>query len=770
MTNYWLNILSQVGSFVSTFVFFTLALSFWGRQGLRLSVKGDEFRYGDPLTLAAGGAILAFSSWVLTLVLSNLRLYLLVFLYSGAFLAILEIVVFYLPIFLRQKDKFAAVKKILQNHELWLAGVILAGVLSFFYAAIWPSGRFEVWLFGSVDYLNWALLTDYWLGADPKVLNFTYNSLIMTKDSFGAQVLFAAYALAAGQTALWAVFGFMGAMVVGAGLVIHWFLRRIFGLGFWVSLALTLGVTGGAFYNFLIFKGLVGQLVGSLAYLVALREMFQWPKNLGKKEYISFFWPIFWLFLAYQGAFIAYVFFLVLAGGIRRFCLWDQGHNLVRRIGATLWGGLKPVALTTGLCFILTPFMAFWLIRRSFETATQTEGWQISFLSPWLLSGLPIYRVEYFTVLSSAAPVYWYFIFFLGLFILGFLANRLGFKYQDESDSKREGQDVKSSDQNVKSIKALILIFSAAIVLYFFGYYFFDNRYQVWKFISYVGLPLAFIYPALIIFVAFKFTNYFIRYVPLVFLAAFSLFWGIGFDNLKDLTEFPEKFYKVMSARTYLAALRDIITRARPGTYFQLNLMRVDDAFFGAEFFKFNSKHKFSYTYGNLHFSPTNVWPYLLTKDSLFTIISDRNYQGLFNGELSERVYNGLFVFDRTWLNEHGYAKIYGILVNEDWAFIKNYVLIKILAPKNLWGQKANLNVALKVEAKNTALKLSSVSLSFNGQSLNLPLIDGQVKLSSEVAIPENGFLMTGLVVDKDLQKDFEATIFMERVELKPII
>ncbi|MDR2457070.1 MAG: hypothetical protein LBD41_01095, partial [Clostridiales Family XIII bacterium] len=82
-----------MGSFVSTFAIFTLALSFWGRLALWPLKLERGSNYGDPLTLVAGGALFMFIGQSLKYIIPDFKIYLYCFFYIGCILFVLELII-----------------------------------------------------------------------------------------------------------------------------------------------------------------------------------------------------------------------------------------------------------------------------------------------------------------------------------------------------------------------------------------------------------------------------------------------------------------------------------------------------------------------------------------------------------------------------------------------------------------------------------------------------------------------------------------------------
>jgi hypothetical protein len=545
MLSYLENIFVSIGTFVSLFIFYTLVISFWGRLviwGARLERKP---RYGDPLTLVAGSALLAFVGWTLQEFTPSLRSYLLIFLYGGAFLAALELIILRLPWFFRQKDKKNVLAKVIQRHSLFLSAISLAVVMAFFHSAIWPSGQMESWLFGGGDYHNWPFLADYWQGLyDPADMNFTPNEIVILKDSFGTLILMVLWAMASGQTALFVLSGFLLTMVIWSGVSIIAIVRKNFSLGFWAAWAITIGVIGGGFYTYLVFRGQSGHLVAIVSYLVALRELFFWPDRPSLRDTVRFSLPIFLLFLTYQSGYCAFVFVLAVAAATRHFCQFNCGFSIFGLLKSGM-AGVKPVILATLGSALLTPFLGYWLFIRTYSAAVQSIGWKLSFINPFLLSGIPFFRREFFDGANQLPSVnWWYFLFFAIILGLTFLASK---------------KALTEPAIEIKNIYITVIIFMITIIMYIIGYYNFDNRYQVWKFIAYVGLPLSFVPTALLALVVIRGKSALFKTLFYGLLLCFIVFNGIKIDKLSGITELQFKFYDIMSSKTYQSAVRNII-------------------------------------------------------------------------------------------------------------------------------------------------------------------------------------------------------------------
>jgi hypothetical protein len=623
-----------------------------------------------------------------------------------------------------------------------MVGIILALIFSFFHSAIWESGQLDVWRCFNPDYYVWGWVTDYWLGlVDPIAFNLNHSSIKYTENSIGALILFAMWALAAGKTAMYSISGFMGSQVILAGIFIQALVRKIFGLGFWSSLAISIGILGGAFFNYLVFAGQVGQLVATTAYLGAMAQIFSCSNRSGRREWASFFIPLLLLFLAYQGGFGAYVFFLALACSIVNYFGLEASKSWLRRIKLAVLGGIKPVFIATSLCFLVAPVMGCYLINRSVETAQQLSGWKLSFISPWLISGFPIYRPEYFLDKTDQPHFYWYLLFLTLIGALTYMANK---PLEARSDRTTSG------NISIKKINSATIIFVISIIIYIFSYYLFDNRYQVWKFISFMGLPLSFVFIGLLVLAIKRITKALIRRLLVSLLVVWILAFGIGLENFQNLTKIPKKYYDLTSARPLLNIIRNIIINSGYKTHFILNFRRLEEIFLATEFFKLNSKYKFTLIYGNQIAKSKDVLSLILRNSTNYIFISDQNCDNVYNNcAIAER--GKILVNDMNWIDDHGIAQFYGLDRYRNWFLYKNWLKIKILVPKALRGKRAILSVNLKEYDKNPGhCRVTQARLAIGSKGEYEPVHGDVLKLMTEVneTVTTNGLIIASVVLD----------------------
>jgi hypothetical protein len=465
-------------------------------------------KYGEPLVLAAGCIGLFFGGFFLYIFVENYQKFLLSIYWAGAFGAFLDTFFSVFHMFKSEKNRLSVFHKWFLNHQSFLAVCLLAGVLSFFQFVFWDSGQMNSSLLGSPDYLNWGKMADFWINStDPASWRFPEppnwrpmtHSLVMFKDLLGTKMLFAAYAAALGQSASMTVSGFMLTLLLWLALPIHSLVRKIFGLGFWTSLLVAIGTIGGLLFHFSVYKGQFGELVTALGYLAAINELYSQSRSwFNFRTVAKLFTCVFLVFMACQDSFLVFSFFLAVSGVIYHFFLTKK--PLLARVKKSLYAGITPVFLSTILSAAVMPSIAFIIVYKILEPVRQMVSWNISLINPWLMTGLPFYKFRYFTSLSQPSLL-GYCLFFCFLFFLLFYLNKYNNLLAIKYIINKRTYCYCNFNINIRYIISIIITFSVINLMYLFVYYFYDNKYQAWIFISCIGFPLSFVILSLIIII-----------------------------------------------------------------------------------------------------------------------------------------------------------------------------------------------------------------------------------------------------------------------------
>lgn len=721
----------------------------------------DKPNYGEPLAVASGAALLVFTGWLINNWISDFRTYLTAVLYGGVLGAGLELLLFTLPRFWREKNKQAAVNNCLVSGSCFSAGVFLSIIISFFHSAVWESGQLDAWIYGSADYLNWAMCTDYLLGSiDPDSFHLSYKARFMLLyEAIGTRILFALYALCYGKMALGAITAFMVTLVIWTGLSVQLLVRKIFGLGYWTSFMVTLGVIGGSFFNYLIAKGQVGQLAAMFGFLAALTEIYSWsPCQKTVREQTRFFLPVFFIFITYPGGFAPFAVFLILAAGAVHF-FTDPQKSLFKKAFQACKSGIKPVFFSLALSALLTPFLTWLVIFRTMQSARQMSGWKISFLSPWLLSGLPVYRLEYFNFLTDPNfSVLLYVPFLAVIFIMGLSVSKLS----------NTAADSQSKLLNIRLIYSIIFLFTVSILIYIISFYIFDNRYQVWKFISYIGLPLSFVPSALIVSLVIFIKKKAIRCIIIGSIVILAVIFGFGLKNIINLTKMPGTYYNIISATPFLGIMGRIVSAEDPETNFILNFGDPGDMLFAAEIFKNNKLNKFSVMNDSLFFDSNDIFNVITNKNSKYLFITDRKYENMYNNALGLREGRNIYVTTKDWIEEHGYADIFGIGRERLWLIKDNWASARILLPEGLKGKEVEVTAVVRESDQNSKSCLPRAYLGIHGPTLarsgpDFPEITG----IAGPELTESGFLKVSVVIEDNSSDSNVCVYFFNKIEVK---
>jgi hypothetical protein len=549
-------------------------------------------------------------------------------------------------------------------------------------------------MFSSADYYNWAMACDYWLGrVDLDVIRLTYGNYRQMHDSFGSSLIFGLFSVASGQSALWALPGFLATVAVWTTTAIMTLIRRLFSFGLWPSWLLALGVTGGAFFNYQIFMGLVGQMVAGLAFLAALDVLIAFgrgePRSHDVKRLLI---PVLMLFLAYPGGFFAYFAVLTMAACLTGFFRSETGP-IVSRISGALRAGVGTLLLVLLLCLILAPFGGFHLFSRSLATYSQKEGWLLPLISPWLLSGLPIYDHAHFldeTVIWSG-PLY-------ALLTPAVLALAWAVwrgpgpdrPAGGESGSPRPGPDK-------PAILSIALTFVISILGYIFVYFIRGNSYQLWKFASFCALPLSFIFPSLLYYLFLMKFNKTIKKALILAFIIVLLFIPYRLSLYRPITSFAEQFYLVKPPYQYINIISSILSNIEPGSTILIDIVDDTELFLTMEFFKTVKIFNPILLNPNWAFASVPIGNYgnPLRNDN-YVIISRSNFPRLFNGHNASRTDINVYFYSNNWIKEHGYVVLYGVNQGIDWFLLEPYLTARVGLPEALIGQPVKLSIDIE--------------------------------------------------------------------------
>jgi hypothetical protein len=686
--NYYYSIISSALSFVQIFFLLSIILSFYGYLLLKITKIEPNPKYGHPETLVAGAVVVIYISYILFSFVENYLYYHVVIIFTGIIGFVCHVLFFTLKHVLKNKNRLKIILNRIGEHRDLLGSSILALVLSVFLSAIWPSGRMEFWIAVADDYYNWIWTCDYWLGrVDQSVTPLADHFLRQSVDSFGTTTLFGLFSVADQRSALPASPGFMAALAAWSGAAIALLARRIFGLGFWTGLLVALGVIGGPFFGLLIFNGQIGQLAATVFYLVALEGILSpgqedgWLGPVAKKTLL----PVLALMLAYPGGFFAFFGALIITSVARLFFLY-HGPQTGPRLARSLWRGAIPMLAVLIFCCLLSPIGGIHLFQRSLATATQTLGWKLPMLNPWLLSGLPVYSPDYLFAESTPEAA-----LFLFLFLVA--ATALSWAVLRHPGSTRSGH----------TISAMSATFTMLIIVYLLLYYILDNSYQVWKFASFVILPISFVFSSTIIIFIHIYWTKISKTILGAIVSSLFIFIGIKFYQITPLVHIPTKMYNIISYNSFYTIVSQILNSAdNNNSIIFINLRNRVELANLMGFFKTRNYIKPAVIVTNWIFWKSdfyNYFDYILNSDN-YLLISDIQYVKLFNNSSKPLDTGNLAVYNSYWINKNGFVAFNGLSDNEEWKWYlpKDFVRMKVGLPEALAGQPVKLTVTFELE------------------------------------------------------------------------
>jgi hypothetical protein len=673
MNDYHLTIVISTLSFTSVALTLTLVLGFWGRLVLRLTRLRENPRHGELQSVVAGAALAAFLANLALGFAKEYRLFLTIYYYAGLLGFVAELAWRELPGLLRAKDQAAELKKVIANHDHLVALVILSLVLSAFYSAVWPSGELELWLFSNQDCYFWPLLADYWLGlVDPAVIPVTPGFLLLLFENFGTHMLFGLAAVADGQSATHSLPVFLLVLVVWCGLGVRSLARLVFGLSSLAALAVTLGVVGGAFFSYLYFSGQTPQLVAMVAFMAALEALFDGVGGWDRRAWGRVLIPASFILVAYQGGFVCFVAILGLARGfLRIFHL--EGPGPLRRLASGVLASWAAFLGLVAASAALYPWLGSNLFMHTSAVAQQTTGWTVPFLGARLLSGLPVFPRTNFRFMEPASDAR----YLVGLAIVAALALLAA--------RGRAGRSAPASDPALGEpgrgapILALTATFVVVSLMYVGAHLVKGDFYQLWKFASYVVLPLSFVPTSLAMALLGLLGRGLGRFLAAVGALSLVACWAV---SVWPPDRIPERGFGVQSSRMYFQALRNIFDNAPPETEFIFYLQEEGAIFFVADFLKGQKNIKFNLINKHNTFKNLENYSLYLEKNNNFALISDINFDNTFLSKKQPIISGILYINDRIKLNNSGYNKYFGIDIMDKWKIINGWFTVEATLPE----------------------------------------------------------------------------------------
>ncbi|MDR1110086.1 MAG: hypothetical protein LBP92_05170 [Deltaproteobacteria bacterium] len=690
MAEYYINIITSMFNCLFIFITFSLAVNFWGCFVLKLFNPINKPKYGQPLVMAAGLSFIALTGWILLTWLNNFSIILYILFYIGIVSFIIEILIFYYKNFRKDKSKIKEKINIILNYNLLFGSIIFVLVLSCGYSASWSTGKMQAWLARSNDYYHWAMLSDYIKGLfDYSILPLSKDFYLQVYDSFGTHFIFALFTVASGESSLFSWPALAITLLAWSGTAILSIVSKVFGLGFWASVLVALGVIGGAFYNYIVIMGMMGQLVSMFAFLVCLEVLVKWPNTRwpALNDLKMLFPPVFLIFLSYQGGFLVYCVSLAIILALLGYFI---GYNspISKRLTQSLIWCFYPISVICVISSILEPIVALNIFYRSFEVAAQTTGWLIPFIKPWFLSGIPVYYDGFFWSKDSISPIVYVPFIIIILLLLGtskFITNK----------SNYISKTIYHANKNISNslIYAIGISFIFFVLIYISFYIALGNRYQIWKYASFTALPMSFVPFALIIFTLRYLWLNISKIVTIILSLALFFYWSSSLYSVRPLIGVQTKLYKAESTDEILNLLNYLIFNQDKNTPINLYFQDHSITFLAMEIFKRHQVNNFNLLVYLKNFQTIDNYYNLFKSQKNFTIISDRNFIGLFNSHRGKTETGKIYLNNRDNINEQGFISLFNIDTFNDWKIKNNYFKFIVNIPRD----SVNKNITLKL-------------------------------------------------------------------------
>jgi hypothetical protein len=235
--------------------------------------------------------------------------------------------------------------------------------------------------------------------------------------------------------------------------------------------------------------------------------------------------------------------------------------------------------------------------------------------------------------------------------------------------------------------------------------------YQLWKFASYVVLPLSFVPTALALALLSSLGRAFGR--VLVAVGALSLLACLAV-SVSPPARVPGKVFGVQSARPYFRTLRLIFDNTPLETEYIFYLRDESIKFFAADFVKYQKNGKFYLINYNYIFKELKNYANFIKNKSNILLISDIEFDEIFMSQKGRILSGNLYTVDPLWLNYHGYNNYYGVELGENWRVTRGWFTVEAKLPQDLRGQPVSLAIRLSQPDDPPARCAPALSLAFH--------------------------------------------------------
>jgi hypothetical protein len=635
--------------------------------------------YGDIFPIVVSVSVIAFISRYIALFSHDMSTFLLAVFFLGILGTILEIYYFIKNNYKNYVLKKDIIKDLFTSHGRIFVASIIAICIATYFAMLWPSGQIEVSLTKSIDFYSWTFTAGYWNGFF-EISKFGMTTDNFAFDAFGSNILYSLFSVAKGEIPIIVgpTFSIFLASIIGVG--IYTLVVSIFKLPTWLNILITIGVIWGNLFHLVIEGGLFGQLVSLIGFIAGLTIVFTNQEKTRYDTFVLLFFVFLYISNCYQAGFLLFISFIFLAKVLTEWLTKDttlsRGYAAIKTLKSNI---LVFFALTI-IVFLLIPQNAIQLIGRTVSAAEQTAGYGIGFLDPVIFSGIPTYY-EGFPFKGVGSPTISYFIFFI---ILVFLY-LLGMITKDDKTDKNKSK---------QKITVIFVLFVISLAMYLIAYKIMGDVYQVWKFASYIPLPISFIFTGLAFSDIYKiFDKKPYLYISLS-LIPILICLSIKVLEYSTVEYKPHKKNQVISLSPLIYGINKVNEMDKDASKIFYNFVELRRNFTAAILSQNNNA-----TIGfneRLYWIPgTFKFTNFLDKDSVS--YSDRLFNGLFNG-LPEEVPSVFTIYRYPYdvIIENGAVEYIGVEGPFKKAMIEK-VEINILMPQKLLGQDSQLKIYFEV-------------------------------------------------------------------------
>jgi hypothetical protein len=674
-----------------SFYFFllTMSLAFWGRHILKFLNIDQGPKPQIMLRLTAALAVMVVISHGVRQLGYYLGTYLTVFYLVGLLGALLEFYGKNLRPWLKDDNKWPAIKKGLASRDSIIAAMILALSMSLVYSAISPTGKFDGWVNTGADFYSWIFQSHYHLGLiDPGNPELSPFFMAFEMDAFGTYVTIALTALARAQLPYEAASAIVVTFIVWLGLAVYVLVRQVFRFSFFLTLAVCLSLCLGSILNYVAMTGMFGHLVFLFVFIISLTQIFSYEFNNFKFINIvkHIFFPLFLLFLSYQAGYGLLLSFIVLSISLVSFFTFKLPMRA--RILRSLWLGLGPVLMVSAICVLLQPGVGYYLFYRTIEVSYQSAGWALPLFNPLLFSGLPFYLSTNqfnFNVQYNDISIFSYLIF---ISIILLLATGIYF-FCNRSNNKNNLYIYLFRNENNK-IFILILssIYIITIIFYLLLFYLYGNTYKIWKFSAYTSIPLSFIPTSLVLCALCLARPRRFPQLPCLVVLATALIFAVSFLKLPAFIKMPQAYFRYSPSSLFLSSLYEINLKFDKSTTFIIDFSEQSLNFLSSLVYS-KTNHKLLYKNNVIFFKYNTNYFDVLFNNTI--ILSNILYDGIINSnKYSINTYFGSsYIYTLSDLIKNGYVAFHSSQTF-DWQITDTPVYFRFIVPAKMIGQDLN--------------------------------------------------------------------------------